>query len=321
LARGKLHLLAGAKGAGKTTIALAIAAPFTVGGQLPDGSQAPLGDVLMWSGEDDLADTLLPRLIACGGDPRRFHFVGGVTEKGKERSFDPGSDMPALIAAASALPELILINVDPIVSAVPGDSHKNTEVRRGLQPTVDLLRVTRAAGFGVTHYSKATKGQDPVDRINGSLAFGAIPRVIFGAAKPRDEATTKRRFIRVASNIGPDGGGFEYELEQQLLPDLAFTAQHVVWGAALAGDARTLLGEVEEDDSAEPTKIAEAGRWLRERLATGPVSSVELEADARTEGLSWRTIKRAKRANRIVVEKDGMAGPWRWRLPRQEVQK
>ena len=73
LARGKLHLLAGAKGAGKTTIAIDLTAAFTTGGLLPDGSRAPIGDVLMWSGEDDVADSLVPRLIASGGDRSRIN--------------------------------------------------------------------------------------------------------------------------------------------------------------------------------------------------------------------------------------------------------
>jgi hypothetical protein len=319
LARGKLHLLAGAKGAGKTTIAVSLAATYTNGGDLPDGTRAPLGDVLMWSGEDDFDDSILPRLIACGGDPGRFHFIGGITQKGKQRAFDPSTDMPALAAVAHWLPELVLIILDPIVSAIAGDSHKNAEVRRGLQPFRDLLQVTRAAGLGISHFSKGTAGQDPVDRISGSLAFGALPRAIFAAAKPRDRNTGKRRFVRVASNIGPDGGGFEYDVEQVLLPGLPFTAQRIVWGAELAGDAQELLSEVEAGDEA-PAKVDQAGGWLRARLKVGPVEVNELEVDAQAAGFAWSTVRRAKRANRIVAQKDGKNGPWRWRLSRQNNQ-
>ena len=80
LARGKLHVLAGAKGAGKTTIIISLAAAFTKGGRLPDGTKAPIGDVLMWSGEDDAADSLLPRLIASGGDRTHINFICGFKE-------------------------------------------------------------------------------------------------------------------------------------------------------------------------------------------------------------------------------------------------
>jgi putative DNA primase/helicase len=210
---------------------------------------------------------------------------------------------------------LLLIIIDPIVSAVAGDSHKNAETRRGLQPVVDLLSITNAAGLGLTHFTKGTAGRDPVDRITGSLAFGALPRVLFGAAKPADQET-KRRFVRVASNIGPDGGGFEYALTQELLPDFNFEAQRVVWGTQLDGDARTLLREIEDDgECATSGKMKQASAWLRDALTAGPVAVVELEVDAKAEGIAWRTIKRAKRANAVVATKDGEAGAWRWRLP------
>ena len=77
LARGKFHLLAGAPGQGKTTIAMGLAATVTAGGLWPDGSRCDAGTVLIWSGEDDYADTLLPRLISAGADKSRVHFVKG----------------------------------------------------------------------------------------------------------------------------------------------------------------------------------------------------------------------------------------------------
>ena len=71
LACGKLHLLAGAAGTGKTTIALALAASLSRGGAWPDGAPIEPADVVIWTGEDGIADTLLPRLLVAGGDPRR----------------------------------------------------------------------------------------------------------------------------------------------------------------------------------------------------------------------------------------------------------
>src|SRR4030095_3261387 len=68
LAGGKLNIVAGAPGTGKTTLALAIAATLTIGGRWPDGTRAAIGDVLIWSGEDSPGDTLVPRLIATGAD-------------------------------------------------------------------------------------------------------------------------------------------------------------------------------------------------------------------------------------------------------------
>ena len=100
LARGKLQLLAGAKGAGKTTIAVSLAAAFTVGGNLPDGTRAPLGDVVMWSGEDGIEDTLIPRFLAANGLRERMHFVRRTNENGKPRPFDAATDMFKLARSA-----------------------------------------------------------------------------------------------------------------------------------------------------------------------------------------------------------------------------
>ena len=140
LAQSKMHLLAGAPGQGKTTIALAFAATVTSGGRWPDGSRCEPGNVLIWSGEDDPADTLLPRLIAAGGDKSRVHFVDGTRINGELQPFDPARDMNALQAQAEQLGNVRLIIVDPIVSAVTGDSHKNTETRRGLDPVTQYRR-------------------------------------------------------------------------------------------------------------------------------------------------------------------------------------
>ena len=95
LALGKLHLLAGAPGQGKTTIAIAFAATVTSGGRWPDGSRCPPGNVLVWSGEDDPSDTLLPRLMAAGGDRSRVYFVDSTRIDGELQSFDPARDMKA----------------------------------------------------------------------------------------------------------------------------------------------------------------------------------------------------------------------------------
>jgi hypothetical protein len=105
LARSKLHILAGPPGAGKSAIAITLGAVVTVGGRWPDGTKCAPGHVVVWSGEDDPADTLLPRLLAAGGDPRRFHIVSATVDRDGPRQFDPATDIPALLTAAREIPE------------------------------------------------------------------------------------------------------------------------------------------------------------------------------------------------------------------------
>jgi putative DNA primase/helicase len=288
LARGKLHLLGGQKGTGKSTIAFDLLAQITVGGKFPDGTPAPIGDVLIWSGEDDIEDTILPRLVVAGGDPARVCFIDGIIVDGVQRAFDPATDMRDLLIAAREIPELKAALIDPIVSATPGDSHKNSETRRGLQPLVDLAVERNIAMLGITHFTKGTQGQDPIERITGSLAFGAIPRIVWAAAKG-DSEDGPRKLVRIASNIGKSGGGFEYLLRQDLLLDHDFTAQRIVWGKRLDGSPLELL-ETGQGQSKKMQAIA----LLDELLINGPVPVEDIREAAKANSISWPTIERAK---------------------------
>ena len=161
LARGKLHVLAGAPGTGKSTIAFALAAAITAGRKWPDGIKAPRGNVLIWSGEDDPADTIMPRLLAAGADPRNVFIVSGTENKGEHRQFDNEKDMEELRKQAVLVGEVNLLIADPIVSAVAGDSHKNTEVRRALQPLFDLCAILFFSFFAISHFSNFTASRYP----------------------------------------------------------------------------------------------------------------------------------------------------------------
>jgi putative DNA primase/helicase len=269
LALGKLHILAGAPGQGKTTIAIAAMATVTIGGRWPDGSRCEPGNVLMWSGEDDPADTLLPRLIAAGADRSRCYFVSGTRIDGELQAFDPARDMAALEYQAHTIGGIKLLVVDPVVSAVAGDSHKNTEVRRALQPLVDLASRLDAAVLGISHFSKGGAGSDPASRVVGSIAFTAVARVVLVAAKVKSETGEDRRILaRGKSNIGPDDGGFEYLIDQvEALPGIQ--ASRIAWGKAVEGSARDLLTDPADKDNASGTSDAnDAVELLRAELTT-----------------------------------------------------
>ncbi len=96
-----------------------------------------------------------------------------------------------------------------------GDSHKNTEVRRAMQPLVDLADACNCAVLGITHFSKGGQGSDPAQRVVGSVAFTAVARVVLVAAKVKDEQGEDARILaRGKSNIGPDDVGFAYHMDQ-----------------------------------------------------------------------------------------------------------
>lgn len=314
LARGKLHILAGAPGVAKTTIAMHLAACITTGDPLPGGFRPTLGNVLIWSGEDDPADTLVPRLLAAGADLDRTFFVGDAREGADVRSFDPATDIPALAFEADAVGGAALIVVDPIVSAVAGDSHKNGEVRRALQPLVTMADRLGAAVLGISHFSKGTAGRDPTERVTGSVAFGALSRVVLVAAKRLDaDGGADRMLARAKSNIGPDGGGFGYAVEQVDLGD-GIHASRINWGSSLEGSARDLLSQAEADENdAEDRRDVDS--FLEHLLFCGEQSARSIYRDAEAAGYSRDQIKRAKRRLGVQAAKTGMEGGWVWRLP------
>jgi putative DNA primase/helicase len=312
LAEGKLQILAGPPGVGKTTVAGSLAATVSVGGHWPDGSRCESGNVLIWSGEDGVTDTLLPRLLAAGADPSRVYFVTGSRVDGEDLPFDPARDMAQLAAEAQAIGNVRLLIVDPVVSAVAGDSHKNTEVRRALQPLVDLGASLGCAVLGISHFSKGSGGRDPIERVTGSIAFSAVARTVLVASKAKTEDGHDCRLLaRAKSNLGPDDGAFEYTLEQRAVPGHTdIDASVVTWGAEVAGTARELLAEPEPDEDNSARGAAEA--FLRDLLKDGPVPKTVVEAEAKAAGHSWSTVRRA--SDRMGVIKSKGVDRWYWRL-------
>jgi putative DNA primase/helicase len=309
VARGKLTILAGQAGAGKTTVALGVAATVSRGGTWPDGGAAAPGNVIIWSGEDDTADVLVPRLAAMDADLSRIFVVQACTdENGKRRPFDPSRDMELLSTKVGEIGDVSLIILDPIVSAVRGDMNQANAVRGGLQEIVDLAAAINAAVIGITHFSKGSHGVNPVDRVIGSQAFGALARTVLVAA--RDEAGNGV-LARAKSNLALCNGGIAYRIDEAMLPGGIQTTR-VVWGEAVIGAARDILAAIEGTEAKEPPRKGEAKAFLREVLGDGPVPSTRLFEEARRAGHSDATIRRAQDALGIKPRRMGKA--WSWDL-------
>jgi putative DNA primase/helicase len=313
LPAGMLAILGGAPGCGKTTIALSLAAIVTRGGSWPDGTCcAHPGDVIIWSGEDPRSVSAA-RLKAASADMSRVHFVAGVSNG---EGFDPGRDMPLLEEAAAGLTAPRLLILDPIVSAVAGDSHENAKVRRSLQPIVDLGHRLGCAVLGITHFSKGTAGRDPVERVTGSVAFAALARLVLVAAKvkpePGEEGEPRRILMRAKSNVGPDDGGFAYALERVEVAENV-EGQRVRWLEALDGTARELLADAEANAmDGHEGGARDCADWLREFLAAGAVPVREVKRCADEAGYAWRTVQRAMRRAGANSRRGGFgkAGEW-----------
>jgi putative DNA primase/helicase len=220
-----------------------------------------------------------------------------------------------------------MLVIDPVVSAVAADSHKNTEVRRALQPLVDLAARVGCALVGISHLSKGTTGRDPSERVTGSIAFSALARVVLLAAKREnpEPGEAPRLLVRSKSNIGDDSGGVGYDLEQVEAAPGVF-ASRVLWAGAIDGNARELLAQAEAaPDAGEPDgALGDAAGFLRALLSDGPVPSKQVRADADGAGHSWATIRRAAAKLGVEARKEGghfaRGGKqqWVWALPAED---
>jgi KaiC/GvpD/RAD55 family RecA-like ATPase len=322
IARGKVSMLAGNPGLGKSQVTANMAAVVTTRRTWPvDGSRCERGNVVFLSAEDDPEDTIRPRLEAAGADLSRVFILDAVVEsfnaEGGEikRAFNLKTDLNRLGKMLEEIGGAAMIVIDPITAYLgEADSHKNAEIRALLAPLSDLAAKHGAAVVCVSHLNKSSGGE-ALMRVTGSLAFVAAARAAFIVAKdPENDA--RRLFLPLKNNIGNDRSGLAFAIEsaQVKSPAGLIETSRVAWEpdpvTVTADEAMTPQGDPEERSA-----LDDARQFLLGLLADGPVRAGQIKRDAVGAGFNWRTIQRA--ADRLGIErqKDGMRGGWTWKLP------
>lgn len=318
LPSGKLTLLAGPGGCGKTTIAMSLAATLSTGSTWPDGTPGTgVGNTIIWSGEDSIADTIIPRLIAANADLNRIYVVTGrIDENGEKRSFDPARDFDLIEKAAEELGDVSLVIFDPVVSLIRGDMHRANEVRQALDSVVKFAEQHKCVVIGISHLKKG-RGQGSVaDRVIGSQAFTALARAVLVVEKSPHSDT--RVLARTKSNISIDSGGIEYFVDPVTLTDENIDTTCIRWGQVIEGSAEEIMCNLEQSRTIKPAKaLDQAISFLIEALSNGPVASTVLKELSVKAGISWATLRRASDRLGVVPRKGGMDGPWYWEIPSQ----
>lgn len=318
LARGKLHLLAGPPSTGKTTLALAVAATLTKGGTWPDGTWAAQGRVLIWTCEDGIEDTVMPRLVASGADLENAYILRETSENGRRRAFDFGRDLQRLEAKVRELGDVVLIIIDSVAQLVSGNSNSNTQVRKDLDPLVAFAEQTGIAILGLTHVVKGSKKKDPLDRVNGSTAFGAVARIVWIVARHESDRTSdgvsRSVLVRAKSNIGPIDGGFAYHIDAVTVSaGMAGFARSskIAWDEQLEGSPRDILNDAEGGHaSASDDRKQDAMNFLQVLLANGPQPVETVQQQVAQAGIAWATVRRA--ADALGVKKYRPMGDVKW---------
>ncbi len=320
LPKATLTLLGGAIQAGKSTIAMSFAATVSNGGLWPDGTRCAVpGNVIFWSSEEVVKSVVKPRLMAVGANTSRILTIeSSLDEHGEPCSFDPAQDIPLLRREILNLGSVSLVIIDPMITAVSGDTNKANDVRRSLKPIVDLAEEFDCTVLGIHHLAKNSEGKSTNDRMLGSQAFAAMARIVLVAAK--DENSDNRVLAISKSNISKDSGGFNYTIEGVSFPSpkgKEIKTSKVVWGEALEGSSRAILATAEGEPNEDTSKLGQAKQFLIESLATQAVGSRELLRNAREGyGISEKTLRRAKDALSIKpVHDPRYEGGWSWSLP------
>ncbi len=317
IARGKITMIAGDPGLGKSQLTANLAAVVTKGGRWPVSSApAAIGNVIFLSAEDDAGDTLRPRLEAAGADTSRVYILDAVRGDSCEtrRNFNLRRDLKALEEMLAQIGGAALIIIDPITAYLGDtDEHKNGSVRALLHPLGELAARHNTAVVCISHNNKGGNGQKALMRVSGSVAFVGVARASFTVAK--DKGNPERRLLLpTKNNIGNDRTGFSFEIETHVLPSGIETSR-IVWGGEVSITADEALDT--DGGGVKTGAVDEAERFLTELLSSGAMPAQEVEAEASGAGISKMSLRRARAKLGIKPHKDGFgkAGKWLWELP------
>lgn len=294
---GKLTIMQGDGGDGKTTTALQIAAAVTTGALLPECQQAvgPF-DVIFQTAEDGLGDTIKPRLLQAKADVCRVHVV--------DESLEGLTLNDARIEQAILQTGARLIILDPLQAYLGAkvDMHRANEVRPILKKVGDIAEKYRCAFVVIGHLNKsANKSQY---RGLGSVDIYSAARSVLTFGRVKDQQYV-RAFAHTKANLAPEGPSISYELH----PDTGFR-----WLGKSEITAAELLGtDFEGGWRKKETAFDCAAALLQRELAQGSLLAEEIYHRAEELGISKRTLDSAKAHVGVKSRKKG--NQWFWVLP------
>ncbi len=299
--KGKLTLFIGDPGHGKSLLSTEIAACISSGRLLPDGSQPEIGNVLMVFCEDGAGDTVKPRLEAAGADMGR---VAYVTVKGRFLKLD--TDLKKLEKMIMET-NTTLLTIDPL-SAYLGNvnSWKDDEVRRLLAGVGDLADKTKCSILCIMHLNKKVSS-NAIDRGMGSVAFTAVARSVFLVGEHPEENDERKILAPIKANLVEKAKSMVFRINsnQDNVP-------YIEWDGETDYTTRDILmrGVTGLDND---SKLEQAIFFIENQLRGGEKSAKVIFELGQREGLSERTIKRAKMQLNIKAIKQGNS--WFWKLP------
>ena len=304
---GRLTLIAGEPGVGKSLVTLDLAARVTRGAPWPDDPDRPqrkAGHVLIVGPDDELRATVVPRLICAGARLERTFCASGVYNKhpfpalGSKRGFRLPDDIPSLRNTIVELAPVRLIVLDPLWAFLGGrPEHRITTGPDILAPLADLAAIYGVAIVGVTGIRGRPRAGILEPAGHRSLLSA---RAAWGIAKvPRKRR--KRVMFPMKMNLGPETNGLDFKI--------------VDGGIEWDKEPSTVTTEAILAASSE-TALERAAQWLRICLTGGGVLAAVIAKRAHECGVSQWMLRRAKNELGVRAEKHGYNGDtyWTWSL-------
>lgn len=288
---GKLTVIQGDPGEGKTTFVLAVIAALTKGEALPEREPLDPVNILYQTAEDGLADTIRPRLDALGADCSR---VLVIDESKRELSLSDERIRQAMEETGAKL--LVL---DPLQAYLGAevDMHRANEVRPILKRLGSVAEQMGCAVVLIRHLNKM-QGQKSGHRGMGSVDFQAAARSVLLVGRTKEDPQL-RIVVPDKSSLAPEGESIAFALD----PELGFQ-----WKGYCAYNAEELLGGSTKQVQ---TKTMQAEETLR-NLLDKPAPAEEILRRITAVGISERTLMTAKKNLGVLSEKRG--AQWFWRL-------
>jgi AAA domain len=313
LALGKLTLIDGDPGLGKSLLSLDSTARVTTGSAWPDGLPCAVsGSVLLLGAEDGLADTVRPRLDVAHAAIHRVHALPIVGERPSGHPPSIPDDIPDIEAALVATGAILLV-IDPLMAFLGGkvNSHHDQDVRRALAPLAEMADRLRVAVLVIRHLNKSSGGP-AIYRGGGSIGLAGAARIVLAVGSdPEDES--RRILASVKSNLSAPPPSLAYQLVEER------GTVRIEWLGTSTLTAGQLLAAPVDDD--ERSALDDAVTFLADQLSSGSVAVKDVKSEAQKAGISDRTLTRAKARAGVVSERVGFGkdGEWSWTLPTHRV--
>jgi hypothetical protein len=290
---GKITILQGDPSCGKTTVALAIAAAVTRGENIAEGgdnSGFPPSNVIFQTAEDGLADTVKPRLEQFGADCDR---VLVIDESDKALSLADERIEAAIVSVGA-----VLAVIDPVQAYCNGsDFHSVNGMRPLMKHLAGVAERTGAAILIIGHLNK--KGGKSAYRGLGSIDIYAAARSVLTVGKlPFDD--TMRGLVHSKANLTPAGKSLAFGFDERS-------------GFTWLGEHDVTLDELLDEKPRKESQLAKARKLIKTKLACGEAPAMEIMEAAEEQGISQKTLNRAKTGLGVISVKRGTG--WYWQLP------